>query len=112
MWIFKAKFVHDPSSFDPIRSSILVKNQSLSHPYDGLRPWIEHRSIFSGGFPVAGDGGTVSSEAGCILTIPEAKEVPLVRVQLRHVYKLIRQMFNLVNNNSINRNYIDIGKKY
>lgn len=79
--------MHNPSSFGPIRSPIFVKNQGLPHPHHSLRPRIEHRPIFPGGFPVAGGGGAVSPEAGRVFPISEAKEIPLVRIQLGHFYK-------------------------
>lgn len=95
MWVFEAKFVHDPSGFGPIRSPIFVKNQSFPHPNDRFSPGIEHRPIFPGRLPIAGGGGAVGSKPGRVLPVSEAKEVPFVRVQLGHVCNIYNRSCSL-----------------
>ena len=70
--------MHDPSSFDPIGSPMLVKNQCFSHPHNGPGSRVEHNTILAGGLPIARDGGLVCPVTGCVFTIVEAKEVPLL----------------------------------
>ena len=88
MWGLQAKLVHDPTSFDPIWSSVPIKHQSLSHPYDLPRHWVEHRPIFPRSFPVSRCRGTIGSIAGGVLAVSEAEEVPLGRIELSHLFKI------------------------
>ena len=70
--------MHDPTGFDAIRSPIFVEDQSLSHPNNAISLRIhQYCTIFSGGFPVSRRGGSICSESGSILSIPEAEEVPV-----------------------------------
>lgn len=77
MWVFKAKFMHDPTSLNPIWSSIFIEHQSLSHPHNCFSPRINHGPILSRGFPVPRRGSSIGPEAGGIFSVSEAKEVPL-----------------------------------
>lgn len=95
MWGLQAKLMHDPPSFDSIRSSVPIENQSLPHPYDLPRSRIHHQPIFPGSFPVPGCRRPIGPEPRRVLPVTEAEEVPLVRVQLCHLF--IHRKINLKN---------------
>lgn len=85
VWGLQAKLMHDPTSFDPIGSSVPIKHQSLSHPYDLLRCRVQHSPIFPRSFPVSRRRGTIGSVAGGVLAVSEAEEEPLVCIELSHL---------------------------
>lgn len=78
MWSFKAKLMHDPTSFNPIRSSIFVENQSLSHPYNTICPRINHRTILPRRLPVSRRRRSIRPISSRILAISKTEEVPLI----------------------------------
>lgn len=88
MWGLQAKLMHDPASFDAIRSSVPIEHQSLSHPYYFLCYLVDHRTIFSGCFPVARCRRAICSVSRGILAVAEAEEVPLIGVELCHLYSI------------------------
>lgn len=106
VWGLQAKFMHDPTSFDSIRSSVPIKHQSLSHSYDFPCYWIEHCTIFPCGFPVTRCRRTIGSVTCGVFAVSEAEEVPLVGVQLCHLFK--SNMAKLIRNNLIKRNKLYI----
>lgn len=85
MWGLQAELMHDPPSFDAIWSSVPVEHQRFPHPYNLLRGRIHHRSILSCCFPIPRSGCSVCSKPRRVFAVPEAEEVPLVRIQLRHL---------------------------
>lgn len=86
MRVLEAKLVHDPTGFNPVRSSVLVEDQRLSHPSDIASPRVVHCSVFSGSFPVSRSRGSVGSVARGIFPVSEAEEVPLTGVELCHLF--------------------------
>lgn len=85
MWRLQPKFMHNPSRLDPIWSSVTVKHQRLSHPYNLTCCRIMNRPIFSGGFPVPRPGRAIRPKPRSVFSISEAEEIPLFRVQLCHL---------------------------
>jgi len=85
MWGLQPKLMHDPTSFDPIGSSVPIEHQSLSHPYDLACHWIHHRTILPRGFPVSRCCCPIGPEACGVFAVPEAEEVPLACIQLGHL---------------------------
>lgn len=85
MWGLQTKFMHYPTGFDSIWSSVPIKHQSLSHPYDLACRWVEHRSIFSSGFPVPRCCCPIGPEPCGILAVAETEEVPLMCIELGHL---------------------------
>ena len=86
MWGLEAKFMHDPTRFDSIGSSVPVKHQSLSHPYHLLCSWVDHHSILPCCFPVASCCSPIRSEPRGILSVTKVEEVPLIGVHLCHLF--------------------------
>lgn len=82
----KAKLMHDPATFDPIRSSVPIEHQSLPHPYYFPCHWVHNRTIFPCCFPVTRCRRPIGSVPRRILAVPEAEEVPLIGVQLCHIF--------------------------
>lgn len=91
MWGFEAKLMHDPPSFDSIRSSVPIEHQRLPHPYNLPCSRIHHHPVFSSSFPVPGRRRPVGPEPCGVLPVTEAEEVPLVRVQLCHLFSIQKQ---------------------
>lgn len=85
MWSLQAKFVHNPTRLDPVRSSITVEHECLSHPYDLTCYWIVNRAIFARGFPVPSYSSSIGPKPCSIFSISEAEEKPFLRVQLCHL---------------------------
>ena len=84
MWGFQAKLVHDPASFYAIRSSVSIEHQSLSHPYYFPCYRVNHRAILPCCFPVSRYRRSICPVARRVFAVPEAEEVPLTGVELRH----------------------------
>lgn len=84
----QAELVHNPASLDPIGSPIPVENQRLPHPNGLVRHRVVHGPVLARGLPVPGRCGPVSPEAGGILPVAETEEVPLIRIELGHIYKI------------------------
>lgn len=95
MWGLQAKFMHDPTCFDSIRSSVPVKHQCLPHPYNLLCSWLHHRPILPCSFPITGNCCPIRSEPGRVFSVTEAEEVPLVCVQLCHLFNLIKSPMHI-----------------
>lgn len=84
---FEAELVHDPASLDPIRSPVPVEHQRLPHPDNLAARRVVHRPVLPRCFPVPCHRRPVGPEAGGVLAIAEAEEVPLIPIQLRHIYR-------------------------
>lgn len=82
----EAKLMHDPTSFDAIRSSVPIEHQSLPHPYNFLCHGVHNRTIFPCCFPVSRCRRAIGSVPRGVLAVPEAEEVPLIGVQLGHIF--------------------------
>lgn len=86
MGILEAKFVHDPISFEAMGSSIVVEHQGFSHPQDRPGGRIKNPTIFAGGFPVPAGCRPVGPISCRIFPISKTKKIPLLRIQLRHLF--------------------------
>lgn len=88
MWGLQAKFMHDPTCFDAIWSSIPIEHQSLSHPYYLPWHWVQHCTVLPCGFPVARCRCPIGPEARGIFAVSEAEEVPFSRIEFSHLCRL------------------------
>lgn len=71
-----AIFMHDPISLPSVRSSTLVENQGLPHPYNLVLR--EHGFVPSRGLPEPRCGGPVGSGSGRVFLVLVTEEVPFV----------------------------------
>lgn len=90
MWTLQAELMHDPTRFNPIRSSVPIEHQSLSHPYDLSGCRVKYDPIFTRCFPIASFRRPIGPKACGILAITKTEEVPLCGVELSHLYKIIK----------------------
>lgn len=106
VWGLQAKFMHDPTCFDPIGSSVPVKHKRLPHPYELSGHRINHRSIFPRCLPVSRCCCPIRPKPRRILSVTEAEEVPLACIELCHLCDVVNNDNN--NNNNISKvNYIN-----
>ena len=85
MWGLETKLVHDPSSFDPIGSSVLVEHQGLSHPHNLTDCRVQNSTILPCSFPVSRYCSAIGSESGGIFPVTKAEEIPLRCIELSHL---------------------------
>lgn len=88
MWGLQAKFMHDPTCFDAIWSSIPIEHQSLSHPYYLPWHWVQHCTVLPCGLPVTRCRCPIGPEACGIFAVSEAEEVPFSCIEFSHLCRL------------------------
>lgn len=75
--------MHDPVALLAFWSSSSVENQSLLHAHETASFGAVNLPVFSSGLPVSSLCCPISSQSGWVLSVSEAKEVPLFLTHLR-----------------------------